>query len=232
MTEELKVNRAVRSFARRSGRMTLGQKHALSEYWPLYGLDYETTEKGVSAAIQNYDAVILEIGFGNGDVLIEMAANEPDILHIGVEVHWPGVGRCLSIIDRDKLANIRLVSHDAVEVMQHMIPAQSLDKILLFFPDPWHKKRHHKRRIVNQKFRDFAFKLLKPNGHLHFATDWQDYADHMLEEFASDQRFSNCGNSDGFAQRPNYRPLTKFEQRGLKLGHGVWDLMFQKVASE
>jgi tRNA (guanine-N7-)-methyltransferase len=229
MTEKLKVGRAIRSFARRSGRMTLGQKAATSEHWPLYGLDYEITDEGVSTAIQGYESVILEIGIGNGDALIEMAGNNPDILHIGVEVHRPGIGRCLSIIEKNKLANVRLISHDAVEVMQHMIPAQSLDKILLFFPDPWHKKRHHKRRIVKQAFLDLAFRLLKPDGHVHFATDWQNYAEHMAKELLSDERFSNCGDSDGFVPRPDYRPLTKFEQRGLKLGHGVWDLVFQKT---
>jgi tRNA (guanine-N7-)-methyltransferase len=229
MTEELKVGQAIRSFVRRSGRMTLGQKAATNKQWPLYGLDYEITDERVSAAIQGYESVILEIGIGNGDALIEMAGNNPGTLHIGVEVHRPGIGRCLSIIDKNKLANVRLISHDAVEVMQHMIPGQSLDKILLFFPDPWHKKRHHKRRIVKQAFRDLAFKLLKPDGHLHFATDWQNYAEYMAEELLSDERFSNRGDSDGFVLRPDYRPLTKFEQRGLKLGHGVWDLVFQKA---
>ncbi|MFT5549277.1 MAG: tRNA (guanine-N7-)-methyltransferase [Candidatus Azotimanducaceae bacterium] len=229
MIEELKTDRAIRSFARRSGRMTLGQKHALSEYWPLYGIDYELTQANVTTAIQDYESVILEIGFGNGDALIEMAGNAPDVLYIGVEVHRPGVGRCLNIIEKTKLANVRLISYDAIEVMQHMIPAQSLDKVLLFFPDPWHKKRHNKRRIVNQKFRDLAFSLLKPDAHLHFATDWQEYAEYMAEELLSDVRFSNQGDSDGYAQRPDYRPRTRFEQRGLNLGHGVWDLVFKKV---
>lgn len=232
MTEESKVDRAIRSFARRSGRMTLGQKNALSEFWPLYGLDYELTEAGVSKAIQDYESVIFEIGFGNGDALLEMAANEPDVLHIGVEVHRPGVGRCLNIIDTNKLNNIRLISHDAVEVMQHMVPAQSLDKVLLFFPDPWHKKRHNKRRIVNQKFRDLAFNLLKIDGHVHFATDWEEYAEYMAEELSSDVRFTNQGDSDGYAKRPDYRPRTRFEQRGLNLGHGVWDLVFKKTSLE
>lgn len=217
---------------RRSGRMTLGQKNALRKYWPLYGLDYELTEKQVSTVIQGFKSVNLEIGFGNGDALIEMAGNNADIFYIGVEVHEPGLGRCLNNIDINQLANVRLISSDAVDVMQHMIPAQSLDKILLFFPDPWHKKRHHKRRIVNQKFRDLAFKLLKPEGHLHFATDWQDYAEQMVQELLSDVRFSNQGNGDGYAQRPDYRPWTKFERRGLNLGHGVWDLVFSKVQSK
>jgi tRNA (guanine-N7-)-methyltransferase len=232
MTEELKADRAIRSFARRSGRLTLGQKSALSEYWPFYGLDYELANEGVGTAIRAFNSVVLEIGFGNGDALIEMAGNEPDTLYIGVEVHKPGVGRCLSIIEKNKLPNVRIISHDAVEVMQHMIPQQSLDKVLLYFPDPWHKRRHHKRRIVNQKFRDLAFKLLKPDGNVHFATDWQNYAEHMAQELLSDARFSNRGNSDGYAQRPDYRPRTKFEQRGIKLGHGVWDLVFQKTQSE
>lgn len=232
MTEKLKVDRAIRSFARRSGRLTLGQKNGLSEYWSLYGLDFEPTEEGVSQAIQGFQSVNLEIGFGNGDALIEMAGNQPEAIYIGVEVHTPGVGRCLNNIENNALGNARLISHDAIEVMQHMVPAQSLDRILLFFPDPWHKQRHHKRRIVNQKFRDLAFRLLKPNGHLHFATDWQNYAEHMVKELSSDERFSNCGNSEGYAQRPDYRPLTKFEQRGIKLGHGVWDLVFQKIEPE
>jgi tRNA (guanine-N7-)-methyltransferase len=231
MTEELKVERAIKSFTRRSGRLTLGQKNGLKEYWPLYGLDFELTEVGISQAIQGFESVNLEIGIGNGDALIEMADSQPKTFYIGVEVHTPGVGQCLNNIEKNALDNALLISHDAIEVMQHMVPAQSLDRILLFFPDPWHKKRHHKRRIVNQKFRDLAFKCLKPDGHLHFATDWQDYAEHMVEELSSDERFSNCGNSDGFAARPDYRPLTKFEQRGLKLGHGVWDLVFQKAAT-
>jgi tRNA (guanine-N7-)-methyltransferase len=229
MKEELKIDRAIRSFARRSGRMTLGQKQALSEYWPHYGIDYELTQASFISAIQDYESVILEIGFGNGDALIKMAGNEPNVLHIGVEVHRPGVGRCLNIIEREKLLNVRLISHDAIEVMQHMIPTQSLDKVLLFFPDPWHKKRHNKRRIVNQKFRDLAFSLLKSDGHLHFATDWQEYAEYMAEELLSDERFSNQGDSDGYAERPDYRLRTRFEQRGLNLGHGVWDLVFKKA---
>lgn len=232
MTEDSKVNRAIRSFARRSGRLTLGQKNALNEYWPLYGLNFEQAIEGVSQAINGFQSVNLEIGFGNGDALIEMAGNQPETIYIGVEVHTPGVGRCLNNIEQNDMTNVRLISHDAIEVMQHMVPAQSLDRILLFFPDPWHKKRHHKRRIVNQNFRDLAFSLLKSEGQLHFATDWQNYAEHMAEELLSDERFSNRGNSDGFAPRPDYRPLTKFEQRGLKLGHGVWDLVFQKTESK
>ena len=232
MSEKAKIDREIKSFVRRSGRMTLGQKNALNEYWPLYGFDYQLSEKEVSLAIQGFKSVNLEIGFGNGDALIEMATNNPDIFYIGVEVHEPGVGRCLNNIEKNKLANVRLISHDAVEVMQHMVPLQSLDKILLFFPDPWHKKRHHKRRIVNQKFRDLAFKLLKPEGNVHFATDWQEYAEHMAQELLSDTRFSNQGDNEGYAQRPDYRPRTKFEQRGLNLGHGVWDLVFKKAQPE
>ena len=232
MSEESKIDREIKSFARRSGRMTLGQKNALSDYWSVYGLDYALTDEVVKTTIQNFKSVILEIGFGNGDALIEMAGNNPDAFYIGVEVHVPGVGRCLNHIEMNSLANVRLISHDAIEVMRHMIPAQSLDKILLFFPDPWHKTRHHKRRIVNQKFRDMAFKLLKPEGKLHFATDWQNYATHMAKELLSDERFLNQGDSDGYAQRPDYRPETKFEQRGLRLGHGVWDLVFEKIQPE
>ena len=229
MTNTAEIKRGIKSFVRRSGRLTAAQKRATTEYWPLYGIDYEMSDKPVSNAAREYGSVYVEIGFGNGDALITMAGNNPDILFIGVEVYESGVGRCLNNIAINQLHNVKLIAHDAVEVMQYMIPPQSLDKILLFFPDPWHKKRHHKRRIVNQKFRQLTLKLLKPGGCLHLATDWQDYAEHMARELLSDARFANLGNSAGYAQRPGYRPLTKFEQRGLDLGHGVWDLVFQKI---
>jgi tRNA (guanine-N7-)-methyltransferase len=229
MTDNPETKWPIKSFVRRKGRLTTAQKNALAEYWPLYGLDYEMSGERISSVTRQFKTVILEIGFGNGDALINMASNNPDTFYIGVEVHVPGVGSCLNNIAVNELANVRLISHDAIEVMQHMVPAQSLDKILLFFPDPWHKRRHNKRRIVNQKFRDLAFTLLKPGGCLHFATDWQHYARHMARELLADARFSNRGDSDGYAQRPDYRPLTRFEKRGLKLGHGVWYLVFQRV---
>ncbi|MCH8106670.1 MAG: tRNA (guanosine(46)-N7)-methyltransferase TrmB, partial [Proteobacteria bacterium] len=169
---------AIKSFIRRSGRLTSGQKNALEQYWPKYGLDFDPSQNSFQKIAQDFDTRKLEIGIGNGDALIDMALNDPRSLYLGVEVHKPGVGRCLNSIHANELSNVRLIAHDAIEVMQQMLPSQSLDRIYLFFPDPWHKKRHLKRRIVNQQFRDLAFELLKPGGCLHMATDWQDYAEY------------------------------------------------------
>lgn len=219
---------AIKSYVRRTGRLTPGQKNALDKYWDDYGLNFRHEALDIDLLTNGFKALKLEIGIGNGDALITMASNDPDSLYIGVEVHQPGIGRCLNNIVNLQLPNIRLVSHDAVEVMQHMLPAQSLDRVLLFFPDPWHKKRHNKRRIVNRQFRDLLYRLLEPSGCLHMATDWQDYAKHMAGEMLSDPRFKNLGDGEGYVTKPAYRPLTRFENRGLKLGHGVWDLLFQK----
>ena len=143
-------------------------------------------------------------------------------------MHEPGIGRCLNRIAKQELANVRLINHDAIEVLRHMVADDSLDRLLLFFPDPWHKKRHHKRRIVNPRFRDLVYRTLKPGGVIHIATDWQDYAEWIAEQFLGDDRFINQGNDAGYCEAPDYRPQTRFEQRGLRLGHGVWDLMFAK----
>lgn len=220
--------RAIKSYVLRSGRLTPGQQNALGLYWPKYGLEFAPARIDLGTMATGYTALTLEIGIGNGDALISMATNDRTSLYIGIEVHKPGIGRCLNNIEQHKLDNVRLISHDAIEVMEEMLGEQSLDRILLFFPDPWHKKRHHKRRIVNQHFRDLAFSCLKPGGVLHAATDWQDYATHIAAEFLGDQRFNNLGDESGYAQCPDYRPLTRFEQRGRKLGHGIWDLLFTK----
>jgi tRNA (guanine-N7-)-methyltransferase len=217
--------RSIRSFVRRSGRITPSQRQALAKYWPIYGIDFTDSVPELPA---EFDALKLEIGIGNGDALVSMAAADPSSLYIGVEVHEPGIGRCLNLIQQHGLANVRLVSHDAVEVLQHMVAAESLDRVFLFFPDPWHKKRHHKRRIVNQHFRDLVYKALKPGAVIHIATDWQDYAEWIAEQFLGDDRFDNQGDAEGYAACPSYRPLTRFEQRGRRLGHGVWDLLFAR----
>ncbi len=219
-------NRSIRSFVRRSGRITPSQRHALDNYWPTYGIDYAET---VVALPARFDSVKLEIGIGNGDALISMATADPHSLYLGVEVHEPGIGRCLNHIEQQQLQNVRLIKHDAVEVLQDMLATESLDRVFLFFPDPWHKKRHHKRRIVNQVFRDLLYKVLKPGAVIHIATDWQDYAEWIAEQFLADARFTNQGNLEGFAESPSYRPLTRFEQRGRRLGHGVWDLLFSRA---
>jgi tRNA (guanine-N7-)-methyltransferase len=207
--------------------LTPGQKKALTEYWPLYGLDLQSYPLDMLGPGGAFDVVKLEIGFGSGEALVSMAEQDPKSLYLGIEVHCSGVGRCLNSIHERGLVNVRLIREDAIEVLQSMLPSRCLDSVFLFFPDPWHKKRHHKRRIVNQQFRDLLADLLKPGACLHMATDWQDYAEYMAEEFLADSRYKNRGDTSGYVQRPAYRPQTRFENRGLKLGHGVWDLLFE-----
>jgi tRNA (guanine-N7-)-methyltransferase len=228
MPDEDPSKRSIRSFVRRGGRLTPSQRHAIETYWPRYGVEFQ---QDMPTLPDGFSAFKLEIGIGNGDALIHMASSDRDSLYLGVEVHEPGIGRCLNNIEKLQLNNLRLIKHDAIEVLEQMIDVNQLDQILLFFPDPWHKKRHHKRRIVNQRFRDLANKTLKPGGVIHLATDWQDYAESIAEQFLGDDRFANMGDADGHIERPDYRPLTRFEQRGLRLGHGVWDLLFSKVSS-
>ena len=206
--------------------MTPSQKNAIESWWSTYGIEFSQEPTVLPAG---FNALKLEIGIGNGDALIHMAAMDASSLYLGVEVHEPGIGRCLNNIHHRELTNVRLLRHDAVEVLESMIPAGSLDRVLLFFPDPWHKKRHHKRRIVNQRFRDLVFEGLKVGASIHMATDWQDYAESIAEQFLQDQRFHNEGDANGYSVCPDYRPPTRFEQRGRRLGHGVWDLMFKKV---
>ncbi len=225
MIPDIPKKRTVRSFVRRSGRLTPSQKNALDRWWPDYGIDFQSHPIALE---HGFEQTIIEIGIGNGDALINMAGNDVNSLYIGVEVHEPGVGRCLNMAHKNDLNNVRLIQHDAIEVLDTMIVAESVDAVYLFFPDPWHKKRHHKRRIVQAEFRDLLDKVLKKGGRFHAATDWQDYAEHIAEEMLSDERFENLGNAEGYAGKPDYRPLTKFEQRGQKLGHGVWDLLFRK----
>lgn len=225
MTVHEPVKRSIRSFVRRGGRLTASQRNALQAYWPRYGLEFQ---QGMPALPQGFEQLKLEIGIGNGDALIHMAAADADSLYIGIEVHEPGIGRCLNNIEQQQLGNVRLIKHDAVEVLEQMLDAASVDRVLLFFPDPWHKKRHHKRRIVDERFRDLLHRVLKVGGAVHVATDWQDYAESIAQQFLQDPRFENRGNAEGYIESPEYRPQTRFEQRGLRLGHGVWDLVFVK----
>jgi tRNA (guanine-N7-)-methyltransferase len=223
MTTESVKSRSIKSFVRRTGRMTQSQKNAIDLYWNTFGIDFSNSPLQIP---DEYSSVKLEIGIGNGDALISMASNDPDSFYVGIEVHEPGIGRCLNLIQQQGLKNVRLVKHDAIEVLQNMIVPGSIDRILLFFPDPWHKKRHHKRRIVNQQFRDLAAHCFKSGAVMHIATDWQDYAESIADQFLQDERYENQGDEHGFASCPDYRPRTRFEQRGLNLGHGVWDLLF------
>lgn len=220
--------RKIRSFVLREGRLTKGQQHALDTYWADYGLAYQPQALALDDVFGRSSEKVLEIGFGMGKSLVQMAKAAPEKDFIGIEVHRPGVGACLSEAVNEQVKNLKVFEHDAVEVLANTIANNSLDTVQLFFPDPWHKKRHHKRRIVQSEFVQLLRKKLKPNGVFHMATDWQNYAEHMLEVMRTAEGFSNLSNDNTYVARPEHRPLTKFEQRGQRLGHGVWDLMFKK----
>jgi tRNA (guanine-N7-)-methyltransferase len=196
--------------------------------WPKYGLHADSPLEP-EIIFGRKAPLTLEIGFGNGAALALMAAADPAMNFIGIEVHRPGIGRLLLELERQGLENVRIYREDAVHIMQHCLPPACLDRLLLFFPDPWHKKRHHKRRIVQAEFIDSAASLLRPGGILHMATDWEDYAVQMLEVTQVSTAFRNCAGSGNYSTRPDYRPVTRFEQRGLKLGHGVRDLLFVRI---
>jgi len=216
--------REIKSFVLRQGRLTPGQQKAFDTLWPLYGINYEKQQLDLKAIFSNDHPVVLEIGFGNGDSLAQMAIDQPDINFLGIEVHRPGVGHLLLQIEKHKLSNLRIISHDAVEVIRDCLPDNSLEGVQLFFPDPWHKKRHHKRRIVQATFLDLISRAVRPGGFFHAATDWENYAEHICGVISSHKLFENT-SAAGYIKRPASRPLTKFEQRGQKLGHGVWDIM-------
>ena len=216
-------HRPIRSFVLRTGRLGTGQLKALDELGPRFVLPYQSAPLDLAATFGREAPKVLEIGFGMGQATAEIARNHPEIDYLGVEVHTPGVGALLKLIGEQDLANLRLIQHDAVEVLRHMIPEAGLDGIHIFFPDPWHKKRHHKRRLIQPAFAELLASRLKTGGYLHLATDWRDYAEQMLAVLTANPHLRN--SSDGYAPRPEYRPLTKFEQRGLRLGHGVWDLV-------
>ncbi len=228
-TDVVEHPRRIRSFVRREGRLTKRQEQALAEYWAAYGLDHEMGRLDLVALFGREAPVVLEIGFGMGKSLVEMASKAPDHDFIGIEVHRPGVGACMADAQEAGLRNLRVFEHDAIEVLADCIPDASLDRMQLFFPDPWHKKRHHKRRIVQPEFAETIRKKLKIGGVFHMATDWENYAEHMLEVMQSAPGYRNQSSTADYVPRPDFRPLTKFEQRGHRLGHGVWDLMFERV---
>ena len=218
----------VRSFVVRSSRLTAAQGRALVALWPKYGIDYEAAVQDFTSLFGRRAPLVIEIGFGNGDALVEMAAAEPDSNFIGIEVHKPGVGAILAKIDAAGLKNIRIISEDAVPVLEHMIENSSLSGLRLFFPDPWPKKRHHKRRLVQPVFLELLSRKLGRGAVVHMATDWESYAEQMLELLDANSDFENTIAAGGFAPRPGWRPLTHFEQRGTRLGHGVWDILFTR----
>jgi tRNA (guanine-N7-)-methyltransferase len=222
------VRRAIRSFVTRAGRMGPGQARALSELGPRYLLPYTGRPFDLDALFGRRAPCVLEIGFGMGDATARIAQALPGTDFIGIEVHEPGVGALLKQIGERGLTNLRLLQHDAVDVLETMVAPASLHGVHIFFPDPWHKKRHHKRRLLQPEFVRLLASRIAPGGYLHCATDWQPYAEQMLEVLSAEPSLRNRG--EGYAPRPAYRPLTKFENRGLALGHGVWDLVFEAVA--
>lgn len=222
--------RKLRSFVLREGRFTPAQQRAMDQLWPRFGVAF-SNDNGVLdlQALYGRDApLVLEIGFGNGDSLAQQAAAEPDKNFLGIEVHRPGVGRLLQTLDQGGIGNVRVLCHDAVEVLAHGFASASIDRLQLFFPDPWPKKKHHKRRIVQPDFAALVASRLKPGGVFHLATDWMNYAEYMIEVLSACREFENLAAPGVFSERPATRPVTRFERRGQKLGHGVWDLLFQR----
>ena len=222
--------RSIRSFVLRTGRMTPGQQKAYDSHWSSKGLLMADGMIDYAEVFGRQSPVVLEIGFGMGASLVEMAKAAPEQDFIGIEVHLPGVGKLLHGMEQHSVDNIRVYCDDAVEVLNQCIADNSLDRIQIYFPDPWHKKKHHKRRLIQPPFVQALRSKLKAGGVLHLATDWQPYAEHMMEVMVAADGFSNQAQGSDFADRPAYRPITKFEQRGQRLGHGVWDLLFEKTA--
>jgi tRNA (guanine-N7-)-methyltransferase len=220
--------RSIRSFVTRSGRITTAQQRALAQLWPRYGLEFTAAALELDAVFGRRAPRCVEIGFGNGEHLLALAAAEPARDFLGIEVHRPGVGRVLLALEAAGLSNVRLICHDAVEVFERQLPGASLAEILVLFPDPWPKKRHHKRRLIQAPFAALLASRLMPGGVLRLATDWQPYAQEMLEILNATPGLVNLASADGFAQRHAQRAPTRFERRGTRLGHGVFDLSFRR----
>jgi tRNA (guanine-N7-)-methyltransferase len=222
------TKRKIRSFVLRQGRLTPAQERAFLSGWPVYGIDYQKDQLDLNQTFNRTDSKkVLEIGFGMGDATAKIAQTLLDHDFLAVEVHAPGVGALLKLIQEGDIDNIRIVQHDAVEVLNQMLADGCLDGVHIFFPDPWHKKRHHKRRLIQAEFVNLLCSKLKVGAYMHVATDWQEYADWVLEVLQAEPQLKNTAKD--YAEKPNYRPLTKFENRGIKLGHGVWDLVFRRV---
>ena len=229
MSEANSHHRRIRSYVLREGRLTQGQQRAFEQLWPDFGIPFDGNRLGLQTLFENSAPIYLEIGFGDGESLAQMAACNPDNNYLGVEMHRPGIGHLLLKIEQLVLTNIRIIRHDAVEVITQGLADASLSGVYLFFPDPWHKRRHNKRRILQPALVEQLARVMRPGGVFHAATDWEEYAEYMLQVMsAADQAFRNCTPDGGYSPRPDYRLLTKFEQRGQQLGHRVRDLIFQR----
>ena len=229
MTKQDQQQRSIRSFVLRQGRVSDAQRRAVDDLLPRFGIPFQATPLDLDRPFGRSAPKILEIGFGMGETTAAIARAHPENDYLGIEVHTPGVGALLKRIAELGLSNVRLIQHDAVEVLQHMIAPQTLDGVHIFFPDPWPKKRHHKRRLIQAPLLALLASRMKPDAYLHLATDWEDYATQMLEVLSAEPALRNT--AAGFAERPATRPQTKFESRGLRLGHRVWDLVFRKKSS-
>ena len=222
--------RTIRSFVVRGGRMTEGQQRAYDANWKAYGLEADQGRIDYQEVFGRESDVVIEVGFGMGASLVEMAKNAPEKDFIGIEVHPPGVAKLMMLAAEAGIQNIRVYCHDAIEVMSDCLPQGQASTFQLFFPDPWHKKKHNKRRIVQPLFAQQVANVLKVGGVFHMATDWEPYAEHMLEVMEAQTQYENVAGKNTYHPRPEWRPLTKFEQRGERLGHGVWDLIYSKLA--
>tara|TARA_B110001469_G_C9545711_1_gene270861 strand:- start:10 stop:705 length:696 start_codon:yes stop_codon:yes gene_type:complete len=221
--------KSIRSYVVRAGRMTDGQRNAFDTSWPTYGLKLADGAIDTDAVFGRTGPKVLEIGFGMGDSLLQMAAAEPETDFIGIEVHPPGVGTLMNTAKAEGISNLRVYLADANDVLEECFASQSIDRLQLYFPDPWHKKKHNKRRIVQPQFVQLVREKLRPDGVLHMATDWEHYAEQMLETLDAAEGFENIAGIGQYSSRPDYRPMTKFEKRGERLGHGVWDLIYKKL---
>lgn len=228
--EQTANKRTIRTFVMRSGRMTPGQEKALDEQWAVLGIEISQGMLDFNDVFGRQAPTVMEIGFGMGDSLLAMAKAAPDTNFIGVEVHRPGVGRLLNNLTKEGISNVRVFKEDALDVLAKCIPDGSLECLQLFFPDPWHKKKHHKRRMVQPEFAQKLRAKLRVGGNFHMATDWEPYAEHMMEVMSAAEGYQNREGEGQFAPQPEHRPVTKFQRRGEKLGHGVWDIVFERVS--
>ena len=222
------LSRRIRSFVIRTGRMTDSQKAGWDIGFPKHGFTLSDNQFDWDVSFDVAGPRVLEIGFGMGDSLVAMAEHNPKSRYLGIEVHTPGVGKLLADVERRGIRNLKVFSDDAVQVLEDVIQVNSVDLMQIFFPDPWHKKRHHKRRLIQPDFVSLAVSRLSSGGHMHLATDWEPYAEHMMDVLSATEALENVAGDRQFSPRPESRPETKFERRGHRLGHGVWDLLFTK----
>ena len=225
-------NYRIKSFVIRAGRMTESQQKGWSSVFPEHGFTLSERRFDWDRSFAVAGRRVLEIGFGMGDSLVAMADQNPQDRYLGIEVHRPGVGKLLSEVDKRGIKNLKVFAEDAVQVLEEAIPQESIDLLQIFFPDPWHKKRHHKRRLIQPDFVELLVSRLSPAGYLHLATDWQPYAEHMMDVLSANALLLNTAGQNEYIPRPESRPETKFERRGHRLGHGVWDLLFEKRARD